>query len=645
MFVENKRFKIKLNSNGIITSAYSKKDKKELIINSNPIRVLIDNDNILLKSTSQVSTVDKNTIVSKYFTNSTANYRVSVEIAYRVNKNNITIDVKVINLDDVQINCVVCFCHEVILSDLVDTKTVVNGRLQTLTPENDVELVNPRKVEVIRGKERIADIQALGYNNLDLKCSDKKEEMNFLSMLQIPSNSMVTTRIALNHQVEAKVSNVIKWFIIVILALGVIFALPAYKYIGYYYYVTGSYDGKVDKDYMEQSIFTGITQGLNNPYSSYLTDEQYGLLMNQSDIFGFALIPDANYNIMIGEIQANSEADKSSICPGDIIMGVDGEEVSARNVDAFYQLTQENKEYTFNIYRPTTTEMIDVKLSKAKPVIDTVSHKMYDADKKYGYIKITQFEDETIDQFKNALDAVKAQGMEELIIDVCDNPGGNVATVQAILSMLVKTDQPIFQFTRDGDVTQNYFSNLEEEFNYPIKVLQNQNSASASEILSLVLKEYNNAEVIGTKSYGKGTGQSIAGNMFGPGYNKITTFHWQSGKGTSIEGEGIEPTIEVKEQYDSIAQIFLTDMVTLNSQGKNSLLLNRYLYYLGYGTDPNSVVCSQTTINALNRFCNDNGLSAESKLTPSIAKVLIRKTKDSYNQPQYNPILRTALGQ
>lgn len=646
MFVENKRFKVILDANGIVSSIYDKKDNKEIILSNNPIKVLIDNDNILEKSTVQISNVDKKTIVSKYITNSTTNYRVSVEISYKITKSNVSVEVKVINLDNVNINCVVLFEQEVIYTDLINTKTVVNGRYVNVVEGNSVELQKPNCIDINVDKNNLLNLVLFGYTNVSILAEEKKEKLACISYLQIPSNSFVVTNACFNVKNDVKVTTILKYFLVVFLLFATLFSIPAYKYLGYYYYVTSQYDGEVNKEQMQEAIYSGITQGLNNPYSSYLTDEDYALLMNQSDIFGFALMPDPNYNIMIGSIENNTQADKSGLCPGDIILSVDGQKVNVRTVDLFYEITQEDKEYTFNIYRPASNQTLDVKLSKAKPIIDTVSYKMYDSNnKKYGYIKITSFEEETIEQFKEALNSVKTQGMDELIIDVCDNPGGNVATVQAILSMLVKTNEPIFQFTSDGEVVQNFYSDLEEDFDYPISVLQNENSASASEMLSLVLKEYKDANIIGTKSYGKGTGQSIIKNSFGPGYIKLTTFHWQSGKGTSIEGVGVEPTTEVSEAYDSIVPLYLTDMVTINSEGKNALLLNRYLYYLGYNTDPNSMVCNQTTIDALNQFCRDNGLSANSKLTPEIAKVLVKKAKESYNQPKYNPILKTALGQ
>lgn len=646
MFVESKRFKVLLDANGIVSSIYDKKDNKEIILSNNPIKVLIDNDNILEKSTVQISNVDKKTIVSKYLTNSTTNYRVSVEITYKISKSNVSIEVKVINLDTVNINCIVLFEQEVIYTDLINTKTVVNGRYVNLVEGNSVELQKPNSIDVSVGKNKLLNLVLFGYTNVTFLAQDKKEKLACVSHLQIPSNSFVVTNASFNAKKEVKATTVLKYFLVVILLFATFFSIPAYKYLGYYYYVTSAYDGEVNKEQMQEAIFSGITQGLNNPYSSYLTDEDFALLMNQSDVFGFQLMPDPNYNIMIGSIENNTQADKSDLCPGDILLSVDGQKVDVRTVDLFYEITQEDKEYTFNIYRPASNQTLDVKLSKAKPIIDTVSYKMYDSNnKKYGYIKITSFEEETIEQFKEALNKVEDEGMDELIIDVCDNPGGNVDTVQAILSMLVKTEEPLFQFTSGGEVVQNFYSDLEEEFDYPITVLQNENSASASEMLSLVLKEYKDANIVGSKSYGKGTGQSIGKNFFGPGYVKLTTFHWQSGKGTSIEGVGIEPTTEVSDAYDSITPLYLTDMVTLNSEGKNALLLNRYLYYLGYNTDPNSMVCSQTTIDALNQFSSDNGLSADSKLTPEIAKVLVKKTKESYNQPKYNPILKTALGQ
>lgn len=119
-------------------------------------------------------------------------------------------------------------------------------------------------------------------------------------------------------------------------------------------------------------------------------------------------------------------------------------------------------------------------------------------------LKIPRFEEEVAKQFANALDQFKQTGVDQLIIDVCDNPGGDVSVVNDILNQLVVSDKPIFTFTNHGKVEEQYFSKLKEQPNFKINVLQNGNSASASEILSLVLKEYADADIVGTTSMVKG---------------------------------------------------------------------------------------------------------------------------------------------
>ena len=247
MFVENKRFKVILDANGIVSSIYDKKDNKEIILSNNPIKVLIDNDNILEKSTVQISNVDKKTIVSKYITNSTTNYRVSVEISYKITKSNVSVEVKVINLDNVNINCVVLFEQEVIYTDLINTKTVVNGRYVNVVEGNSVELQKPNCIDINVDKNNLLNLVLFGYTNVSILAEEKKEKLVCISYLQIPSNSFVVTNACFNVKNDVKVTTILKYFLVVFLLFATLFSIPAYKYLGYYYYVISQYDGEINK--------------------------------------------------------------------------------------------------------------------------------------------------------------------------------------------------------------------------------------------------------------------------------------------------------------------------------------------------------------------------------------------------------------
>ena len=173
-------------------------------------------------------------------------------------------------------------------------------------------------------------------------------------------------------------------------------------------------------------------------------------------------------------------------------------------------------------------------------------------NKKIGYINISIFTSITTKQFKKQLAKLEDKEIDGLIIDVRDNSGGYLSTVTDISSLFLKKGQIIYQLSSKSGV-EKIKDNTKESRSYPIAVIINKNSASASEILAGAIKESYKGYVVGTKTYGKGTVQQVKklsdGSMI-----KYTIENWLTPDGNWINEKGIEPTDEVelsKEYYEN----------------------------------------------------------------------------------------------
>ena len=177
----------------------------------------------------------------------------------------------------------------------------------------------------------------------------------------------------------------------------------------------------------------------------------------------------------------------------------------------------------------------------------TVNQKML--DDRIGYIQITEFDDVTVEQFKEAVDDLQSQGMEKVIFDVRDNPGGLFSSVCDILDVLLPQELLVYTEDKDGNREETYAED-DDALDIPMAVLVNGSSASASEIFTGALKDYDKAEIIGTTTFGKGIVQSIIPLSDGSAI-KITTSKYYTPSGVCIHDIGIDPDIEVEAEADT----------------------------------------------------------------------------------------------
>ena len=315
------------------------------------------------------------------------------------------------------------------------------------------------------------------------------------------------------------------------------------------------YLNDVDDDEVEQNIYKGIMNGLEDPYSVYYTEEEYQELIEQTQGtyvgIGVSVRQDTdNGYIKVVKAFTSGPAYKAGVKDGDYITEVNGEDIKDVNletvvgkikgeegttVDVTFYRASDDKDYTFTIERRS----ID---------IPTIEYKML--DNQIGYIQITEFDDVTTQQYLKALQDLEKQGQKGLIVDLRDNPGGVLSTVVDMLNNMLPEGTILYTEDKNGK-GETYKSDGKNEFKKPLVVLVNGNSASASEVFTGAIKDYGIGTIVGTTTFGKGIVQRIFELNDGSAI-KLTVSKYFTPSGVCIHGEGIKPDVEV--EYDASLQ-------------------------------------------------------------------------------------------
>lgn len=321
-----------------------------------------------------------------------------------------------------------------------------------------------------------------------------------------------------------------------------------------YQYIIDNYYEEVDKAKLIKGAIEGMVNSLGDDYSIAITDDMSNnfniKLTGSYSGLGIEIVNDQLYNIYISDVIEGSPAEKAGLKVLDKIISIDEIEFTGKKTTELTNYIKEsNKEkYIIKVERDNKEETFE--LTRETIEIKSVYSEIKNIDnQKIGYVYISIFASNTSTQFKNAIEELEKEGINSLIIDVRSNTGGHLTSVVDMLSCLLDSSKIIYQIENKGEVTK-YYSKGNTTKTYPIVVLQNNGSASASELLSAALKEEYGATIIGENSYGKGTVQELISLQDGIQY-KITTKKWLTPKGNWINGTGVSVDIEEKlsEEY------------------------------------------------------------------------------------------------
>ncbi len=309
----------------------------------------------------------------------------------------------------------------------------------------------------------------------------------------------------------------------------------------------------VDNDILTEGMYKGMLESLNDPYSVYYTKDEVESLKQSSEgeYVGLGISVTQNNEtkvITVTKVYDDSPAKDAGIESGDTIYSINDNVLTDETLDELLVdiKGEEGKEVKMQLKRGEETIDADMKLREV--LIDVVSYEMLEDN--IGYIIIDQFTGTSTEQVKEAINDLKSQGMERVIVDLRDNPGGQLECIQAILNYFLPKDKLLlYSETKDGEQERYYTENDGLVTDMPLCVLVNENSASASEVFAGVVKCYDRGKLVGTKTFGKGIMQSTFGLSDGTAI-KLTIGKYYLPDDSNIHGIGIEPDYEVKLPED-----------------------------------------------------------------------------------------------
>jgi carboxyl-terminal processing protease len=320
--------------------------------------------------------------------------------------------------------------------------------------------------------------------------------------------------------------------------------------------IIDSYYDDVDEKALLETALESVINSLGDPYTGVvdnsLANSLATRLQGTYSGFGIEIANNSDNDIYIVGVIEDSPAEKVGLQLYDKIIAMDGVDVTNTSTTDFVTMVKENTNQVIKLTIVREGVEMNIDITREKITLKSVSSTTYEVDnKKIGYIYISVFAANTDAQFSEALAALEKSGMDSLIIDLRDNTGGHLTAVENMMSEFFDKTHIIYQIQDKEDITK-YYSTGNETKEYPIAVLVNGNSASASEMLTAALQEEYGATVIGTNTYGKGTVQEVQSTDSGVQY-KLTTKKWLTPKGNWINGVGISPDVEVKldESYFS----------------------------------------------------------------------------------------------
>lgn len=416
-----------------------------------------------------------------------------------------------------------------------------------------------------------------------------------------------------------------------------------------YNLILNSYVEKVGEEQLIEGAIQGMLVTLEDPYSVYM-DKDAMKQFNESLESSFegigAEVSLEDGKVIIVSPFKDSPAEKAGLKSRDQIAKVDGESLEGLEL---YEATSKIKgkkgtKVTLEIIRQGLSKPLIVEVKRgAIPQITVHADLKRQSGKAIGYMEITSFSEDTANEFKKNLKALEKKGIEGLIIDVRGNPGGFLESVQEILKEFITKEKPYVQIEMRNGEKKRFFSSLTEAKDYPVAVLVDKDSASASEILAGAMQEAQGYAIIGEQTFGKGTVQKPV--QIGDGSNiKLTLYKWLTPDGNWIHKKGIKPTLEVKQPdlFEThpiqIEEALVKDMN--NEQVKNA---QEILEGLGYSPGRSDGYFSDLTMNAVRAFQRENDLKVSGSIDQKTASALETAITAEMKKEENDIQLQTAL--
>ena len=305
---------------------------------------------------------------------------------------------------------------------------------------------------------------------------------------------------------------------------------------------------ELDEETLMEGAIRGMFEATGDPYSTFMSPEEFEDFMQETEGsfggIGIIVTPGEDGHVTVVSPIENTPGFRAGIQTGDRIIEVDGQEVQGPNLNKAVDLMrgEPGTEVNIAIRREGERELIEMTIVRETIKIETVHHEMLEED--IGYIRITNFNQQTARDFREALDDLVASNMQGLVLDLRNNPGGLLSQTIAIADMIL--DEQVIVFTEDREGNRREETSSADHVDVPLTVLVNKGSASASEILAGAVQDGNRGTIIGETTFGKALVQGIR-NYSGDGSGfRYTVSQYFTPDGNFIQDVGIEPDIIVE---------------------------------------------------------------------------------------------------
>ena len=313
------------------------------------------------------------------------------------------------------------------------------------------------------------------------------------------------------------------------------------------------YFGDVDDETAKDNIYKAYLSSYGDKYTMYYTADEYKALKESTNgkFYGIGAVCQLSGEggVLLVDVYDNGAGYQAGLRSGDRVVNVDGRDITDMELSSAVALIKGDKGTSVTLEVIRGTERLTFSAVRDAVEAKTVSYTLLDNN--IGYLSISQFEEVTTKQFKAAVEDLQSQGMKGLVIDIRNNPGGLLDTVVGMLKYMLPDGRIVYTEDKQGN-RKEYKGQDNDEFNLPLAVIVNGNSASASEIFAGAIQDYGKGTIIGTQTYGKGIVQTVKPLTDGSAI-KFTIAKYFTPKGQDIHGKGVTPDMVV--EYDTDADV------------------------------------------------------------------------------------------
>lgn len=398
--------------------------------------------------------------------------------------------------------------------------------------------------------------------------------------------------------------------------------------------IKGNYYQEVDEDALIEGALQGMTDALDDPYTTYLSesaaDELDQSLSGSFEGIGATLSLVDEYPEIAQAPIKNTPAEKSGLRIGDRILKVDGEDTKGQSLSEVVAQIRGEKGSDVTLTLQREGETFDVTLTRDTIPIETVHGEIVDTNETVGKIEITTFGEQTASELKETITALRSEGAKSFVIDVRQNPGGLLDQVQIMASMFLEDGQTIVKFaSNQGIISETKASeSLDEGFKVtePVVVLVDGGSASASEIFAAALQESAGVPIVGTETFGKGTVQNIK-DLGDDSELKMTIMKWLTPNEEWVNDQGVLPDYEADfPAYAYLAPLPRDNALKTGQSSDAVSNLNQFLAALGYDTSGDTF--NDLTVEAVTAFQKTSGLSESGEVDAETAQAIEQAVTD-----------------